>query len=53
MIDPDWARALAPVAGRIAAMGDFLRAEVAAGRTYLPAGPLVLPMPARAGPGRR
>jgi uracil-DNA glycosylase len=42
MIDPDWARALAPVAGRIAAMGDFLRAEVAAGRTYLPAGPLVL-----------
>jgi len=23
-------------------MGDFLRAEVAAGRTYLPAGPLVL-----------
>jgi uracil-DNA glycosylase len=31
-----------PVADRIAAAGDFLRAEVAAGRTYLPAGHLVL-----------
>ncbi|GLF95384.1 uracil-DNA glycosylase [Streptomyces yaizuensis] len=30
------------MAGRIAAMGDFLRAEIAAGRTYLPAGPHVL-----------
>ncbi len=37
-----WARALAPVAGRIAAMGDFLRAELAAGRRYLPAGDRVL-----------
>jgi uracil-DNA glycosylase len=36
------AAALAPVADRIAAMGEFLRAEVAAGRTYLPAGENVL-----------
>ena len=42
IVEPGWAKALAPVAGRIAAMGDFLRAEIAAGRTYLPAGPLVL-----------
>jgi uracil-DNA glycosylase len=42
IIDPGWAKALAPVADRIAAAGDFLRAEVAAGRTYLPAGDLVL-----------
>jgi uracil-DNA glycosylase len=39
---PDWAEALDPVADRIAAMGDFLRAEVAAGRRYLPAGENVL-----------
>jgi uracil-DNA glycosylase len=31
-----------PVAGRVAAMGEFLRAELAAGRSYLPAGPNVL-----------
>jgi uracil-DNA glycosylase len=37
-----WASALAPVAGRVAAMGDFLRAELAAGRRYLPAGENVL-----------
>jgi uracil-DNA glycosylase len=42
IIDPGWAGALEPVAGRIAAMGDFLRAEVAAGRRYLPAGENVL-----------
>jgi len=42
LIAPDWAEALAPVADRIAAMGDFLRAELAAGRDYLPAGPDVL-----------
>ncbi len=41
-MDPGWADALAPVAGQIATMGDFLRSEVAAGRTYLPAGPNVL-----------
>lgn len=42
IVEPGWAAALEPVAGRIAAMGDFLRAEVAAGRTYLPAGKNVL-----------
>jgi uracil-DNA glycosylase len=42
MVDPGWADALEPVAGRIAAMGDFLRSEVAAGRRYLPAGENVL-----------
>jgi uracil-DNA glycosylase len=41
-LDPGWAEALAPVAGQIAAMGDFLRAELAAGRHYLPAGSNVL-----------
>ncbi|SEF88211.1 Uracil-DNA glycosylase [Thermomonospora echinospora] len=42
IVDPGWASALEPVAGRIAAMGDFLRAEVAAGRRYLPAGEHIL-----------
>jgi len=42
LIDPGWAKALAPVEDRVAAMGDFLRAEIAAGRSYLPAGPNVL-----------
>ena len=42
IIDPGWARALEPVAGKIAEAGDFLRAEIAAGRAYLPAGDLVL-----------
>jgi uracil-DNA glycosylase len=42
IIDPGWADALEPVAGRIGAMGDFLRSEIAAGRRYLPAGDLVL-----------
>ncbi|NRG39906.1 uracil-DNA glycosylase [Rathayibacter sp. VKM Ac-2804] len=42
LIDGGWAEALAPVAGDIAAMGDFLRAETAAGRPYLPAGAQVL-----------
>jgi uracil-DNA glycosylase len=41
-VEAGWAKALEPVAGQIAAMGDFLRAEVAAGRTYLPAGSNVL-----------
>ncbi|MBP2420175.1 uracil-DNA glycosylase [Microbacterium imperiale] len=39
---PDWADALAPVADDIAAMGERLRAETAAGRGYLPAGDRVL-----------
>jgi uracil-DNA glycosylase len=42
LIDPGWAVALEPVAPQIAAMGDFLRAEVTAGRPYLPAGRNVL-----------
>lgn len=42
LVEPGWAEALRPVAGRVAAMGDFLRSEIAAGRTYLPAGADVL-----------
>jgi uracil-DNA glycosylase len=42
LVDPGWAAALEPVAPQIAGMGDFLRAEVAAGRPYLPAGRNVL-----------
>src|SRR5579884_2752415 len=42
IVEEGWAKALEPVAGRIAAMGDFLRAEIAAGRTSLPSGPNVL-----------
>ncbi|MGI5122657.1 uracil-DNA glycosylase [Marinactinospora thermotolerans] len=42
IMEPGWAKAMEPVAGRISQMGDFLRAEVAAGRTYLPAGKDVL-----------
>lgn len=42
LLAPDWAEALSPVADRIAAMGDFLRGEIAAGRGYLPSGPNVL-----------
>ncbi|MEV0374944.1 uracil-DNA glycosylase [Streptomyces sp. NPDC050636] len=42
LVEPGWAEALQPAAGRIAAMGDFLRAEIAAGRTYLPSGANVL-----------
>ena len=42
IVGPGWAEALEPVAGNIAAMGDFLRAEIAAGRRYLPAGDRVL-----------
>jgi len=42
LVDPGWAKALDPVADRIAQLGDFLRAEVAAGRGYLPAGRNVL-----------
>ena len=42
LVDPGWAAALEPVAGRIAELGEFLRAETAAGRPYLPAGDRVL-----------
>ena len=42
LMHPSWAAALAPVADQIAQLGDFLRAENAAGHRYLPAGGLVL-----------
>ena len=42
LVGPGWAEALAPVADDVAAMGAFLRAEIAAGRSYLPAGANVL-----------
>lgn len=42
LIDASWAQALEPVAPDLARMGEFLRAEVAAGRPYLPAGDRVL-----------
>jgi len=42
LVAPDWAEALAPVEGQIHAMGDFLRSELAAGRSYLPAGKNIL-----------
>ena len=42
LVAPDWAEALAPVADAITAMGTFLRDELAAGRSYLPAGDKVL-----------
>lgn len=42
LVDPGWARALAPVEDDVHRMGAWLRAEVADGRPYLPAGADVL-----------
>lgn len=42
LVAADWAEALAPVDHVVARMGAFLREEVAAGRTYLPAGERIL-----------
>ncbi|GGA59150.1 uracil-DNA glycosylase [Pseudoclavibacter endophyticus] len=42
VIDAGWAQALSPVQDDISALGEFLRAEVAAGHGYLPAGEHVL-----------
>jgi len=42
IVEAGWASALEPVEGQIAAMGDFLRQEIATGRKYLPAGKNVL-----------
>jgi uracil-DNA glycosylase len=42
LIDPGWAAALAPAQDEVARLGDFLRAETAAGRGYLPSGSNVL-----------
>ncbi len=50
LVHSSWLPVLEPVAGSIATAGEFLRAEIAAGRSYLPAGDVVLrafrqPMP--------
>ncbi|TDD51931.1 uracil-DNA glycosylase [Saccharopolyspora elongata] len=37
LVEAGWAKALEPVADQIKKMGEFLRTEVAEGRTYLPA----------------
>jgi uracil-DNA glycosylase len=42
LVAPDWAEALAPVDGHIAAMGRFLRSEIQAGHGYLPHGDHIL-----------
>ena len=42
LVDPGWADVLAPVEDDVHRMGSWLRAEVAAGRPYLPAGDDVL-----------
>jgi uracil-DNA glycosylase len=42
LVAPDWAEALTPVEDSLEAMGRFLRAEVAAGRPYLPHGDHIL-----------
>lgn len=42
LVHPSWVPALTPVAPTIAAIGGFLRDEVAAGRGYLPSGDNVL-----------
>jgi uracil-DNA glycosylase len=42
LVESGWAKALEPVAPAITELGDFLRAEVAAGRGYLPTGANVL-----------
>jgi uracil-DNA glycosylase len=42
LLDPGWAAALEPAQAEVARIGEFLRAETAAGRRYLPSGPNVL-----------
>jgi uracil-DNA glycosylase len=42
LVDPGWATALAPAQDEVARLGDYLRAESAAGRAYLPSGANVL-----------
>src|SRR6202012_364295 len=42
IVEAGWAEALAPVEDQITRMGAFLREQVAAGKTYLPAGDNVL-----------
>jgi uracil-DNA glycosylase len=42
LVAPDWVDALEPEHDSITAAGEFLRAEIAAGHAYLPAGPDIL-----------
>lgn len=42
LVDPGWAKALAPVEPNIHRMGDFLRQELALGHPYLPASKNIL-----------
>ncbi|BBZ07151.1 uracil-DNA glycosylase [Mycolicibacterium doricum] len=42
LVDQGWAQALEPVHEQVAQVGEFLRAELAAGHRYLPAGANVL-----------
>ena len=42
LVEAGWAAALEPVGEQVARVGAFLRAEIAAGRGYLPPGPDVL-----------
>jgi uracil-DNA glycosylase len=42
LVAPDWAAALGGASATLAGLGDFLRAEVAAGRGYLPPGDVIL-----------
>ncbi|HEX4442704.1 MAG TPA: uracil-DNA glycosylase [Galbitalea sp.] len=42
LVDPGWAGVLAPARDEVARLGDYLRAETAAGRAYLPSGANVL-----------
>lgn len=42
LVDESWASALEPVHARVTEMGEFLRAELAAGHSYLPSGKQVL-----------
>lgn len=42
ILDPGWARVLAPVEDQVHRLGQMLRAEIQAGRGYLPAGTDVL-----------
>ncbi len=42
LVAPDWALVLEPAAPTVAALGTFLRAELAAGRRFLPRGDAIL-----------
>ena len=42
LVHPSWAPALAPLAPQVAAIGEYLRGETAAGRRWAPAGTRIL-----------